>query len=318
MSGDQSLIEKRTIHSGTQGASFKNGTKVKFHFQTRKNDEKKTLIDDSKTMGAGKPMELVLGKKFKLEVWEVIVQKLALREVAAFVVDKSLVSQYPFVSKTLRDLDKKEVGHMCAMTIQTEGLGFEDLNDLMKNPCDLEFTLELLEVSQPGEYEKETWQMSEGERIDMVPMLKEKGNNEFKLKNYQAAAEYYTKAIAILEQLMTIEKPRDVEWNIINEKKLPILLNYALCKLFEGDFYTVIEHCTTVLESEPDNVKALYRRAKAHVGAWNPDLARRDFNRVIELDTKLISTVKKELNLLDEMIKTKNTEDKNKLKRLFS
>lgn len=35
-------------------------------------------------------MELVLGKQFKLEVWEVIVQKMALNEVAVFTVDKSV------------------------------------------------------------------------------------------------------------------------------------------------------------------------------------------------------------------------------------
>lgn len=35
-------------------------------------------------------MELVLGKKFKLEVWEAIVQKMALDEVARFKVDKSV------------------------------------------------------------------------------------------------------------------------------------------------------------------------------------------------------------------------------------
>lgn len=38
----------------------------------------------------GNPMELVLGKKFKLEIWEVIVQKMALNEVACFRVDKSV------------------------------------------------------------------------------------------------------------------------------------------------------------------------------------------------------------------------------------
>lgn len=41
-------------------------------------------------MGEGKPLELVLGKKFKLEVWEVILQKMALNEVAEFTVDKSV------------------------------------------------------------------------------------------------------------------------------------------------------------------------------------------------------------------------------------
>jgi len=35
-------------------------------------------------------MELVLGKKFKLEVWEAIIQKMALNEVAHFKVHKSV------------------------------------------------------------------------------------------------------------------------------------------------------------------------------------------------------------------------------------
>lgn len=47
-------------------------------------------MDDSRKMGEGKPLDLVLGKKFKLEVWEVILQKMALNEVAEFTVDKSV------------------------------------------------------------------------------------------------------------------------------------------------------------------------------------------------------------------------------------
>jgi AH receptor-interacting protein len=61
---------------------------VFFHFTTRKCDEDNTLIDDSRNMG--KPMELVLGKKFKLEVWEAIVQTMNLQEVASFKIDKSV------------------------------------------------------------------------------------------------------------------------------------------------------------------------------------------------------------------------------------
>lgn len=47
-------------------------------------------MDDSRKLGTGKPMELVLGKKFKLEVWETVVQLMALNEVAKFTVDKSV------------------------------------------------------------------------------------------------------------------------------------------------------------------------------------------------------------------------------------
>lgn len=41
-------------------------------------------------MGLGKPFELILGKKFKLDVWEAIIQRMAVNEVAKFKVDKSV------------------------------------------------------------------------------------------------------------------------------------------------------------------------------------------------------------------------------------
>lgn len=47
------------------------------------------------------------------------------------------------------------------------------------------------------------------------------------------------------------EKPHDTEWNVLNKQKIPLLLNYAQCKLVQNDFYAVIEHCNTILETEP-------------------------------------------------------------------
>ena len=51
---------------------------------------------------------------------------------------------YPFVAKTLRDMGKpadEKRHHCCGVTLQNEGLGYEDLNRLMKEPCDLEFII---------------------------------------------------------------------------------------------------------------------------------------------------------------------------------
>lgn len=81
----------------------------------------------------------------------------------------------------------------------------------------------------------------------------------------------------------------------------------------ESDYYSVIEHCTTVLESDPNNVKALFRRAKAHIGAWNCKEAEQDFRRLTELDPNLENLARKELQELDKLIKAKNAEDKAKL-----
>lgn len=67
-----------------------------------------------------------------------------------------------------------------------------------------------------------------------------------------------------------------------------------------------------------ENVKAYFRRGKAHVQAWNPIEAKKDFNKVIELDPSLTSLVKKELSVLEEEIKRKDAEDKNKFKNMFN
>lgn len=67
-----------------------------------------------------------------------------------------------------------------------------------------------------------------------------------------------------------------------------------------------------------DNVKALFRRGKAHIGAWNPEQAKEDLTKVLKLDPSLKGAVSKELQLLSKQIQLKNKEDKNKLQKLFN
>ncbi|CAL7947725.1 unnamed protein product [Xylocopa violacea] len=316
---NQEYIVKTIIHAGNKIINFVPGTKVVFHFKTTKCDPEKTVIDDSKVMG--NPMELVLGKKFKLEIWEVIVQKMALNEVALFRVDKSLVTAYPFVSKTLREVGKpqseKRSHHCCGVTLQNEGIGYDDLNELIKYPQDLEFTIELVKVILPHEYEKESWQMTEDEKLKSIPDIREKGNTLFRNKNYESACNMYAKGIGILEQLMLAEKPNEEEWLALNRLKIPLLLNYAQCKLIQKEYYAVIEHCTTVLKHDPNNVKALYRRGKAYMGAWDEERAIQDLTRAAELDSTLQNTVEKELQAFSAAIKEKNQIEKKKLSKLF-
>jgi AH receptor-interacting protein len=64
-------------------------------------------------------------------------------------------------------------------------------------------------------------------------------------------------------------------------------------------------------------VKALFRRAKANSGAWNPQEAKSDFERVIELDSSLEGVCRKEIKKLEDLEKVKNQEDKKKFSGLF-
>jgi len=317
-------VKKHIVSAGTGILpEFPDGAKVLFHFRTERCNPDLTVIDDTREMG--RPMEFILGKQFKLEVWESCVKTMNLGEVAEYTVEKGLVTSYPWVSKMVRsafkkdkgkhaDHDDEKPGHCCGMmALNKEGMGHEDLDDLVKNPQNLKFTIELLQVIKSGEYEKETWEMDDTEKLDSLSRLREDGNVLYKDKLYVEASQKYAEALGRLEQLTLKEKPGDEEWLRLEKMKIPFLLNYAQCKLLECDYYPVIEHTTTVLRLEPDNVKALFRRAQAHVGAWNPEDARHDYERIRTLDSSLTNVVAKELRKLDEKVKQKDEEDRVKL-----
>ena len=150
-------IQKKILHAGRRPdggdgeIKYQTGTKVSFHFTTHTVDG--VLLDDSRKWD--KPMEIILGKKFKLEVWELCLQAMAVQEVARFRVKRSLTYNYPTVAKTLRDAfgsdaaakkKKAETGerqHMCGMmAMQMQGgLGYDDLNQLMKARHSLKFSI---------------------------------------------------------------------------------------------------------------------------------------------------------------------------------
>ena len=68
---------------------------VYFRYQTKLCDDDKTVIDDNRK--DPKPLELIFGKKFKLEVWETCLKSMRVDEVASFVVDASVCWCISFV-----------------------------------------------------------------------------------------------------------------------------------------------------------------------------------------------------------------------------
>lgn len=66
-----------------------------------------------------------------------------------------------------------------------------------------------------------------------------------------------------------------------------------------------------------DNVKALYRRGKAYIGAWEEKNAIKDLKRAAEIDLSLRSTIEKELQAFAMAIKQKDVAQKEKLSKMF-
>ena len=230
-----------------------------------------------------------------------------------------LVIEYPKVSKALRELALKKAGkevphthsHTCGFGAM-QGTGHADLDKLYQEMCPLAFELELLKVDQPGEYKKDSWAMSVEEKDAAVGRLKEEGNTLYKEGDHKEASKRYFEALGFLEQLSLREQAQSEEWRAIEERKVPLLLNYAQCMLLQKDYAEVIRHTTTVLGIDVDNVKALYRRGKALAATWDRAAAEADFARVVKLDPSLGRSVERELRQLDERLKKEQEVEKDR------
>lgn len=81
-------VQKTVVTPGIGGQpTFSSGTKVSFHFITRIVSSG-NIIDDSYKWP--KHMEMVLGKKFKLIIWETLLKSMREKEISKFIVDKSV------------------------------------------------------------------------------------------------------------------------------------------------------------------------------------------------------------------------------------
>uniref|UniRef100_A0A8C6U2Y8 peptidylprolyl isomerase n=1 Tax=Neogobius melanostomus TaxID=47308 RepID=A0A8C6U2Y8_9GOBI len=317
-------IVKKVISPGRGGLpEFPDGTKVVFHYRTSLCDG--TVLDDSRSMGGrSKPMELILGKKFKLAVWERLIITMRPGELSDFTCDVKHTALYPLVSQSLRNIsvgkDPLEGQRHCCGIAQIHShhsLGHKDLDHLQGHPQPLIFSIELLEVLTPGTFRLDVWAMTDEEKLTFVPQIHDEGNQLFKEGKIPEASEKYYNGIACLKNLQMKEHPGDEAWVKLDLMITPLLLNYCQCMLMQGQYYEVIEHCSSLLFKYEDNVKAYYKRGKAHAAVWNEAEARADFAMVVKLDPALGQCVAKELRAMEERIRSKEKEEKGRYKGLF-
>lgn len=77
--------------------------------------------------------------------------------------------------------------------------------------------------------------------------------------------------------------------------------------------------CSAPSSSLPtDNIKAYFKRGKAHAAVWNVAEAQTDFAKVLALDPSLRPVVSKELRSLEARLREKDAEDKVRFKGMFS
>jgi len=100
------------------------------------------------------------------------------------------------------------------------------------------------------------WEAMERKRkagLSATEIYKERGDEAYKAANFEGAIELYSQCVNSLKR----------EGKMNSELALKTLSNRAACYKQISNFDGTIEDCSAVLELDPENVKALIRRAQA-------------------------------------------------------
>ena len=128
---------------------------------------------------------------------------------------------------------------------------------------------------------KESWQLDGEQKVEQSIIFKEKGTDYFKQGKYELASNKYQKIVEFLEHEISLRG--DME-----EERASLLqagrLNLAMCKIKVNDWIEAKNLCDKVIEENPTNVKAYFRRGEALVALSEHEQARRDFAKVLDLD----------------------------------
>eukprot|EP00931_Biecheleriopsis_adriatica_P073425 TRINITY_DN47709_c0_g1_i1.p1 TRINITY_DN47709_c0_g1~~TRINITY_DN47709_c0_g1_i1.p1 ORF type:complete len:663 (+),score=182.51 TRINITY_DN47709_c0_g1_i1:44-2032(+) len=118
-------------------------------------------------------------------------------------------------------------------------------------------------------------------KVELANLRKDEGALLFERGRFELALQKYNKVKSGLQD--TNKLPDDYKVQFRDLKKAAES-NISACYLKLGDLANTLATCNGILKEEPSNVKALFRRAKAHYGRAEHHDAARDLERLLELD----------------------------------
>jgi len=139
------------------------------------------------------------------------------------------------------------------------------------------FTLELVDFPKP----KDLWSTPGFEKVAFAESRKNVGGKLFKGKRFELALDKYKKVIEFLAQ--TDRFTEEDKFKAAEIKRLSEL-NKAACYLQLGEPLNALLACNVVLKEDKYNVKALFRRARAHFERGEHVDATNDIERLLALD----------------------------------
>lgn len=163
---------------------------------------------------------------------------------------------------------------------------------------------------------REHLDLSYEDRVVEANRIKDVGNKLFKLGRYEKALEKYEAANSSLEPIT--DRPY-----LLRPVHFLLYGNMTLCHLKLEKYHEAETHARTILDNNPTDVKALYRRALARIGLQNYDPALQDLKnaKVIceeKADKEMLAAVNKEILRINTLTKESRMKEKAIYKNLFS
>ncbi|XP_069489545.1 peptidyl-prolyl cis-trans isomerase FKBP5 isoform X2 [Ambystoma mexicanum] len=176
-------------------------------------------------------------------------------------------------------LEKMQKGERCALYLAPRyGFGVAG-KPLFNIDPDAELCYEI--TLKSFEKAKESWEMDTKEKLLQAAVVKDKGATYFKAGKYMQAVIQYSKIVSWLEMEYGLsEAERKTSQGFL----LAAFLNLAMCNIKLKEYMQAVECCEKALGLDHANEKGLYRRGEARLLMNEFELARLDFERVLEVN----------------------------------
>ncbi|KAH8740802.1 hypothetical protein FG386_002764 [Cryptosporidium ryanae] len=143
---------------------------------------------------------------------------------------------------------------------------------------------------------------------------KEKGNECYKMGEYENARENYEKGIKLIEKIQ--EEEKDIEEDQLYELKQSLQLNLSMIYLKQEEWSNAINITGEILKRDENNIKALYRRGLARMSFGMYEESREDFQTLLKLDPKNVDA-QKQLRVVRQKIIEDNEKNKSGYSKMF-
>lgn len=130
-----------------------------------------------------------------------------------------------------------------------------------------------------------TWNFQGQARLDEGERRRQQGNDAFRAGNLDVAERKYRRALEFVE-IDSGLGDKDEEKAAASKARVAVWGNLSQVLLNKRQYKECVRYCDKVLDVEPQNTKALYRRAKANdaLGEW--DDAKRDVEQLLCFDAQ--------------------------------